>query len=139
MSQRSAERLTCAGTERIDKPTTNQTREDTADSSDGDGGRRLAQRHTTDEDDSFDTLTKHGDQREEEERPASGLDVAHLTRLHIRAVCASDALLLESSHELDAPFDALALEAQHGDTHDEDDDRGDEREDTLPEFLRLRP
>lgn len=49
------------------------------------------------------------------------------------------ARLVEGAGELDGPLCARAVELEHGDAHDEDDERGDEREDALPELLGLGP
>lgn len=47
--------------------------------------------------------------------------------------------LLEGRKELEPPFDAGPVHLEEGDTHDVDDEGGDEGEDAFPDLFGIRP
>lgn len=114
---------------RIDDEPAHEAADDTDDRRERDRTRALAEGDAADEHDGLEALAQHGDEREQEQDPAARTAAALVRR----------ARLVEGAGELDGPLCARAVELEHGDAHDEDDERGDEREDALPELLGLGP
>ena len=121
------------GTGAVDDVTDDETTDETDDDRDGDSFGLCVHGDTTDEDDSLETLTKDGDERKDEESPLSRAG------LLVFGIELALGRLLESSCELQAPLDTGAVHLEESNTHNVDDDRGNEREDTLPDLLRLGP
>jgi hypothetical protein len=90
--------------------------------------------HSSDEYDSLYTLTKHSDERQQEERPFSVPRLLLSPSLILRRLFSGDAdnLGIECLSELDPPFDSASVHLQESNTHDVDDDGCDEGEDTFP-------
>ncbi len=100
--------------------------------------------YAADEDDRLESLPKNSDERQYEQRPfptAPLLLVLPSQRPILRPVM-SDGLrvaLLESRGEFQAPLDARSVHLEKGDTHEVNEDAGDDRERALPDLLGLAP
>lgn len=137
------------------------TSDETDDNRDGDGLGRGAERdltrpsvgaskskclesaYTTDEHNRLETLAEYRDEREEEQRPlaAPALPVVSLQRPVLGSVM-RDRLgmrVLECRSELDAPLDSGAVHAEECDTHEEDDDSGEDTEGAFPDLFSRGP
>ena len=84
--------------------------------------------YATSEDDGLETLTENSDEGEEEQSVATGTPTA-------LALCLS----LESMCELDCPLGLGLFQTQEGNTHGENNERGDQVEGPFPDLLRLGP
>lgn len=137
------------------------TSDETDDNRDGDGLGRGAERdltrpsvgaskskclesaYTTDEHNRLETLAEYRDEREEEQRPLAtpALPVVPLQRPVLGSVM-RDRLgmrVLECRSELDAPLDSGAVHAEECDSHEEDDDSGEDTEGAFPDLLSRGP
>lgn len=113
----------------IDDKPAHEAADNADDSGERDRTRALAEGDAADEHDGLEALAQHGNEREQEQHPAARAAAALRAR----------AGLVEGAGEFDGPLGARAVELEHGDAHDEDDERGDEREDALPELLGFGP
>jgi len=94
--------------------------------------------YSSDEDNSLDTFSKDGDERQQEQRPLSIpsllLGVSSLLSVLLQQSGRGD-LVVESLSQLDTPLDTGSVHLEKGKTHDVDQDGSDDAEDTFPQLL----
>lgn len=93
----------------------------------------MAEGNTSDEHNSFQALTQHDNERKCEQCPlsrssASGSIYQRYISTRARDLTLDLTLTLESVLKFDAPFSLRVVQFEHGDSHDKDQDGGDELE-----------
>jgi hypothetical protein len=93
----------------------------------------LAEGNTSDENNSFQALTQHDNERKCEQCPlsrlsASGSICQRYINTRARDLTLDLTLTLESVLKLDAPFSLRVVQFEHGNSHDKDQDGGDKLE-----------
>jgi hypothetical protein len=101
----------------------------------------LAEGNTSDENNSFQALTQHDNERKCEQCPlsrssASGSIYQRYINTRARDLTLDLTLTLESVLKFDAPFSLRVVQFEHGDSHDKDQDSGDELEYSCALYLK---
>ena len=105
------------------------------------GARRLAEGNTADENDSFQALTQHNNERKSEQCPLSRSSAfGSIYQRHIntraRDLTLDLTLTVKRVLKLDAPFSLRVVQFEHRDSHDKNQDSGDELEYACAFYLK---
>lgn len=101
----------------------------------------MAEGNTADENDSFQALTQHDNERKSEQCPLSRLSAfGSIYQCHIntraRDLTLDLTLTVKRVLKLDAPFSLRVVQFEHGDSHDKNQDSGDELEYACALYLK---
>jgi hypothetical protein len=88
--------------------------------------------YTSNEYDSFQTLSQDGDERQHEQGPFPTLTLC-------LSLSGMTVTLFKCDSKLVSPFDPRSIHFEECDAHDENQDRGDSGKDTFPNLFRLGP
>lgn len=144
------------GSSSVDQPSNEESSDQTDNDSDGSSLSGLRDGDSSDEDDGLKSFSENRDEGKEEESPLPTSSLVSVMVLESNGVLLGgrsllpveegegrdgrvDIGLVESSLELDSPLGSRSIHSKEGDTHDENDEGSDNREDSLPDSLRVLP
>lgn len=134
--------LTRTTGECVDNEATEEAAYNPNDRGNWDGARRLAKGNTPDENNSFQALAQHDNEGKCEQCPlsrstASGSIYQRYFNTRTRDLTLDLTLTLESVLKFDAPFSLCVVQFEHGDSHNEDQNSGNELEYPCALYLKL--